>query len=699
MKQKQSITLKKYPKFTTLIASLVKADYTRVPMVMDPGEFSVRGDIIDLFSYQHSHPIRLEYFGEKLDRLVSFNCVDQRTLSKITSTSIHFVKDSEILFRPPKSGQALMGVISDIDEGTFVVHEDYGIGIYKGLVRLVRYGCEGEFLHIQYKGKDKLYVPLEQLGRIHKYSGGDSTPTISGLHDGSWTRAKHSVKKATEALAKDVFLLFKLRHNTRGHSFSEDTVWQLELEQSFGHAETPDQRLATSAIKKDMESGKPMDRLVCGDVGYGKTEVFLRAAFKAVEDGCQVAVIVPTTLLAEQHYKTFLKRFKDFDYQVGLLSRFESRKKQLQTISKLKQHTIHLVIGTHRLLQKDIVFSKLGLLIIDEEQRFGVAHKEKLKQLKPNVDVLSVSATPIPRTLYMALSGAKELSMLKTAPKKRKPILTAVSVYREDRIKEVVEREIKRKGQVYYLYNRVKTIHKKKVVLQSLFPKLTIDVAHGQLSEKELKTVMTAFINKEIDILLCTTIIESGLDIPNANSLIVDDSDHFGLSQIHQLKGRVGRSERQGYALFLYPDKPLTSMAEKRLQAIKEYSALGAGYDLAKRDLEIRGAGQLLGHKQHGFMTTVGFELYCKLLEESVHKVKGTHQKKQTLAFLSTGLTVLIPEDYVKEPRIRLALYQALTSLENKSELKVFEEGLKDRFGPIPEQVLDLLHVIKRQLP
>jgi transcription-repair coupling factor (superfamily II helicase) len=691
---KVSIDLKnnKFQTHNKFITSLVGLNYNRVNMVLEPGEFAVRGSIIDVYPINHSHPIRIEYFDDEIERLNSFNVHSQRSISNITKTEIHYFKSQskDNFFHLIQAEEKANNLLSDITEEDYIVHELFGIGVYKGLVRLNIRGQEGEYAFIKYKGEDKVYVPVINFKFLHKYDGGGIVPKINGLHDGSWERVKNKVKKAAEELAEDIFLLYKLRFEEQGHAFQEDSLWQIELEESFPHKETKDQMRVCEEIKQDMESAKPMDRLICGDVGYGKTEVLIRAAFKAIENNKQVACVVPTTILAEQHYYTFKQRLKEFPYIVKAISRFNRKEEQQSTLKALKEHKIDIIIGTHRLLQKDVEFADLGLLIIDEEQRFGVGQKEKIKQIKKNIDVISVSATPIPRTLYMALTGGKDLSSIVTPPKDRKPVLTKISQYNEDLVKQAIANEIMRNGQVFYVYNRVDSIEKKYQELKRLLPDIPIAIAHGQMPETKLQKVIHQFWHQEFKVLLCTTIIENGMDMPNVNTIIIDNADKLGLSQIHQLRGRVGRTEKQAYAYLLYSENNLSEKAAKRLRAIKEYAALGAGYQLAVKDLEIRGAGTLLGKKQHGHMTAVGFELYCKLLSDAKSKGKNDKNEKN----LSIKKNIFIPDTYIENPKERLSIYKRIMDFKYQEQIEDLKFELIDRYGPIPSIIEILLNNI-----
>lgn len=691
---------KQYPPFKALIDALVDLGYYRVNMVLEPGEFAVRGSIIDVFPSTHAQPLRIDYYGDDIDRLNSFNIHSQRSLSTIRKTEIKEVKKGDHAYLQAVTAEAAADqVLTDIHEGDYVVHEDYGIGIYQGLTRLTIGGREGEYLFVRYAGEDKLYVPLDQIHLIHKYSGSDVTPRVNGLHDGSWKKIKSKATNALRELAEDIYLLYKTRQSAKGFAFGEDSVWQVELENAFEHQPTKDQIKVMEEIKRDMESDKPMDRLICGDVGYGKTELLVRAAFKAIENNKQVAILVPTTVLAEQHFHTFSRRLKGFPYTVEVLSRFKDKKDQKAAIANIKAGGVHVVIGTHRLLQKDIEFQDLGLLIVDEEQRFGVTHKEKIKKLKENVDVLTVSATPIPRTLYMALTGARDFSNIATAPVARKPVLTSVHRYSEPIIKEAIENEIRRGGQLYYIYNNVRNMPRKIHQLKALCPEATFTMAHGQMNEHVLQRAMSDFLNGKAQVLVCSTIIENGLDVPNVNTIIIENAENFGLSQIHQIRGRVGRSAKQAYAYLFYSEtRELTEKAVKRLQAIREYAALGSGYQLALKDLEIRGAGTMLGERQHGHMTAIGFELYCKLLEESVRQAKKERKVARPSVLLGAEVKAYIPETYIEDARERLAVYRRVMAFDYKYQIDDLLEELQDRYGKCPKIVLMLFDAVKQQL-
>ncbi len=590
--------------------------------------------------------------------------------------------------------------INDIKPGEYVVHTIHGVGIYQGLTQQEFDGQLKDYLTIEYANKDKLHIPAEQINMLCRYRGsGQIKPKLSRMGGSDWENTKSRVKKEVETIAYDLLRLYARRKMQEGIAFSEDSPLQVEMEDSFEYIETPDQMKAINDIKADMENSSPMDRLVCGDVGFGKTEVAMRAMFKAVTSLKQVAVIVPTTILALQHYQTISDRFKPFGIDVELLCRFRSAKEQKETLKNLATGKCDVVIATHKLLQDKVVFKDLGLLVIDEEHRFGVRHKEKLKEFRENIDIISMSATPIPRTLYMSLSGIKDISVINTPPQNRLPIKTYVGEFNEQTIKNAITNELDRDGQVFYLYNRVETIEEFKLSLQKLLPNARIAIGHGQLSEKELEEVIIDFDNHEYDILLCTTIIENGLDIPNANTIIIHDADKFGLAQLYQLRGRVGRSEKQAYCYCLYKkNKELTEDAAERLKAIKEFTTLGSGYRIAMRDLEIRGVGNILGTKQHGHMVNVGFDTYCQLLEETVRELQGEKINKSKPAIIDINVTAFIPDDWVGSSEQKMIEYKRLADVKNELELDYIVSEWKDRFSRIPEEVENLIKLIKIRL-
>jgi transcription-repair coupling factor (superfamily II helicase) len=600
------------------------------------------------------------------------------------------------------------------------VHIEHGIGLFQGLVKMGLNGGEREYLLVEYAAGDKLYVPVYQADRLSRYVGvSDHAPRINRLGTAEWEQVKAKAKKAVEEIADDLLALYASREVVSGHAFGADTLWQAELEASFPYVETDAQVRALDEIKGDMEQPRPMDRLVCGDVGYGKTEVALRAAFKAVMDGKQVAVLVPTTVLAQQHYQTFTERLNSFPVSVEMLSRFLTRKRQEQVVEGLARGSVDIVIGTHRLLSDDIAFKDMGLLIIDEEQRFGVVHKEKLKQMRQEVDVLTLTATPIPRTLHMSLTGVRDMSTIDTPPDERLPVRTHVGEYDETLIRQAILRELDRGGQVYFVHNRVMGIYQMSQRLRKLVPEAQIAVGHGQMAERELEQVMLEFAAGKVDVLVCTSIIESGLDIPNANTLIVNRADRFGLAQLYQLRGRVGRGAQRAYAYLLHP--PIASLSEtarQRLQTINEATELGAGFRIAMRDLEIRGAGELLGSRQHGHIAAVGFDLYTRLLARAVQESRAQQQTtarpmpesrlmEEVDAYLqpleqavqiNLPLAAYLPEDYVSDETLRLQLYRRLAGLTTEEEIEDLRAELEDRFGPLPETADNLFFQLQLKL-
>lgn len=590
--------------------------------------------------------------------------------------------------------------INDIKEGEYVVHTIHGVGIYQGLTKQEFDGQLKDYLTIEYANKDKLHIPAEQINMLCRYRGsGQIKPKLSRMGGSDWENTKTRVKKEVETIAYDLLRLYARRKMQEGIAFAEDSPLQLEMEDAFEYIETPDQAKAINEVKSDMESSTPMDRLICGDVGFGKTEVAMRAMFKAVTSLKQVAVIVPTTVLALQHYQTISDRFKPFGINVELLCRFRSPKEQKETLKNLATGKCDVVVATHRLLQDNIFFKDLGLLVIDEEHRFGVRHKEKLKEFRENIDIISMSATPIPRTLYMSLSGIKDISIINTPPQNRLPIKTYVGEYNEQTVKNAIINELDRDGQVFYLYNRVETIEEFRLELQKLVPNARIAVGHGQLSEKQLEEVIIGFDNHESDILLCTTIIENGLDIPNANTIIIHEADKLGLAQLYQLRGRVGRSEKQAYCYCFYKkNKELTQEASERLKAIKEFTTLGSGYRIAMRDVEIRGVGNILGTKQHGHMVNVGFDTYCQLLEETVQELKGEGVKTVKPAIVDINVTAFIPDEWVGSKEQKMIEYKRLADVRNETELDYIVSEWKDRFSRIPDEVENLIKLIKLRL-
>lgn len=585
---------------------------------------------------------------------------------------------------------------ADMKQGDYVVHEDHGIGKFLGIQQLTVQKVKKDYLKIQYSGKDMLYVPVEQMDRVQKYVGSDSgVPRLNKLSGSEWKVTKTKAKAAIASMAMELLEVSAARQMEKGHAFSPDTVWQKEFEDSFPYAETDDQLRCIEEIKKDMEKDTAMDRLLCGDVGFGKTEVAARAMFKCVADGKQAAVLVPTTILANQHYYTLRERFEKFPFKVEMLSRFRTDAQQKAILRGLSKGSIDVVIGTHRLLSKDMKFKDLGLLVVDEEQRFGVEHKEIIKQLKKNVDVLTLSATPIPRTLHMSLVGIKNMSVISEPPEDRYPVQTYVLEQEDVLMRDAIERELDRGGQVYIVFNRVKGINRVAAHIEALVPQARVAVGHGQMNERHLEDVIMEFVQGESNVLVATTIIESGIDIPNVNTMIILDADRFGLSQLYQLRGRVGRSNRMAYAYLMFQkDKSLSEVAEKRLRAIKEFTEFGAGFKVAMRDLEIRGAGNLLGTEQHGHMMNIGYELYCKLVDDAVRSLRGeaVQPEGETIS-IELNVTALIPDRYIGDEVLKLQIYKKIASIENAVDEEEIIDELIDRFGEIPRVTMNLIAV------
>jgi transcription-repair coupling factor (superfamily II helicase) len=615
-------------------------------------------------------------------------------------------------------------MLLELQPGDYVVHVEHGIAKYGGLVRMEREGTEREYMLLLYAENDRLYVPADQTDRVAPYIGAGPPPHLHRLGTAEWSRTKKKVREGAELLARELLALYAARELAPGHAYPPDTPWQEELEESFPYVETPDQLRAITEVKSDMEESRPMDRLICGDVGYGKTEVALRAAFKAVMDGRQVAVLVPTTVLAQQHFNTFSERLAAFPVTVAMLSRFRSKGEQAKIVEDLAEGKIDIVVGTHMLLSKNVRFKDLGLVVIDEEQRFGVRHKERLKQLRAEVDVITLSATPIPRTLYMAVSGVRDLSLIETPPEARLPIKTYVTAFRPQLVREVILREMERGGQVFFVHNRVETIGKLLVELERLVPEARFIVGHGQMPEDRLEKVMADFVADKADVLLCTTIIESGLDIPNANTLIVDHADKLGLAQLYQLRGRVGRGANRAYSYFLYhAGRKVTDTARERLSTIEQATELGAGFRIALKDLEIRGAGNLLGPEQSGQVAAVGLDLYTRLLATAVEKARAERRRTRGETAAQTAdlgperiealraqnpeleepptvsldlpITAYLPEEYVPDDAVRLRMYQRMAASMTPAQIRDLRKELEDRFGPLPEPAANLLEVLK----
>ena len=588
-------------------------------------------------------------------------------------------------------------VFADLKIGDYVVHQTYGIGIFIGVNTITADGTTKDYIKIKYYGDDILYVPTNQLDSIRKYIGGDEGGLkVNKLGNKEWLNTKARVKKNLREVAQELIELYAKREKAKGYAFSKDTPWQIQFEESFPYQETDDQLRCIEEVKKDMEQSKPMDRLLCGDVGYGKTEVAMRAAFKAVMDGKQVAYLAPTTVLAEQQYKEFKERMANFAVKVEVLNRFKTKKEQNEIIKKLKLGEVDIVIGTHRILSNDIQFKDLGLLIIDEEHRFGVKAKEKIKQYKTNIDVLTMTATPIPRTLHMSIVGVRDMSVIYEPPYNRKPVQTYVLEYDKEVVKEAITKELERKGQVFYLFNNVERIMQKADEIASLVPEARVVYAHGRMTGTEIENIMEDFIEGKTDILVCTTILETGIDIPNANTIIIENADRMGLAQLYQIRGRVGRSERQGYAYITYKrDKLLSEVADKRLKAIKEFTEFGSGFKIAMRDLEIRGAGSLLGEIQHGHLEQVGYDTYCKLLDEVLKEMKGIEVKPEIEVQIDLDVTSYIPDEYISDSSQKIEMYQDIALCRNEEDIQNVIDEMIDRFGNMPNEIENLLEIAR----
>lgn len=618
-----------------ILALLSKYGYTRCGKISGEGDFSLVGETLTLFPVTFEYPIRLDIFDGRLNSIKSIDLVSFKTISEHTGVIIlpmHILRRTGIKRRPVQdiSEQPINSFV-DIEPGDYTVHIDYGIGKYLGIQRLRKGNIFKDYLVLEYKGGDKLFLQTTDLDKLQRYiSFHRKPPILNSLKAKGWTNTKVRAAKGAARVAKDLLDLQARREFAKGYSFSEDTDWQKEIEEAFPYKETSDQLKATEDVKTDMEKKRPMDRLLCGDVGYGKTEVALRAAFKAVMDNKQVAFLVPTTILAEQHTNTFKERFKDYPVNIQMLNRFRTQSEQARILRDLRSGAVDVVIGTHRLLSKDVSFHDLGLLIIDEEQRFGVKHKDKIKHMRVNVDILTLTATPIPRTLYLALMGGKDISVIETPPLERLPVHTEVIENDNKVIREAIEHEIQRGGQVYYVHNRVENIEKIALKVSKLVPKAKMMIGHGQMSSKALEKTMFKFINGEVDVLVCTTIVESGIDIPNANTMIINDADKFGLADLYQLRGRIGRFDRKAFAYLIVKDtSTLTHEMQARLGAIKKYQELGSGFKIAMHDLEMRGAGNILGTQQSGFIDQVGFDLYCRLLKQEIDKINKEDSGKR----------------------------------------------------------------------
>jgi len=611
----------------TILNNLVAFGYTRVDAIAEEGDFCVRGGIIDIFPTNFDSPVRIDLDDDKVRSIASYNLT---TGKSIWQHHIVIILPKRKPKKSSFSAETPLNNFVDVALGDYVVHNNHGIGKFLGIEERVFGDEKKEHLVLEYAHGDKLFVPKNDIHLVQKYIGfTKKPPRLYRLGSGEWKKIRARIKKRIQQFAAELLHIQALRASLEGYSFDKNTSWQKDFENAFPFKETPDQKKAWQEVKTDMESKYPMDRLICGDVGYGKTEVAMRASFKAVMNNKQVAILVPTTILAEQHYYNFLKRIKQFPLEIAMLNRFRTHKEQSEIIKRLAKGSVDIVIGTHRLLSDDVQFKDLGLVIIDEEQRFGVKAKEKLKRYRLLVDVLTLTATPIPRTLYMALTGARDMSAINTPPQNRIPVSTHIIEFDEDIIKDALSREIRRKGQVFFLHNRVEDIDKIGNIIKKLVPKARVCIAHGQMPGRLLEQIMLQFLKGDTDILVCTTIIESGIDIPNANTLIVNRADRFGLADLHQLRGRVGRFENKAYSYFITPPKnALSSQAKSRLEAITKYSGLGAGFNIAFEDLQIRGGGNLLGEQQHGHISSVGFDLYCRLLKESVENLRN--EQKET---------------------------------------------------------------------
>ncbi|HHV16842.1 MAG TPA: transcription-repair coupling factor [Gelria sp.] len=586
-------------------------------------------------------------------------------------------------------------LLEDLKLGDYVVHENYGIGIFRGVTQVENGGVTREYILLQYAGTDKLYLPVEKLDLLYKYTTSEEKPPrLSKLGGSEWERTRKKVTESIREMAEDLLRLYATREASKGYAFSPDTPWQQEFESSFPYEETPDQLKCIKEVKRDLESKQPMDRLICGDVGYGKTEVAMRAVFKAIMDGKQAAILVPTTVLAEQHYQTFTERFQEYPCTIDVLSRFRSSSQQKRIIADVQKGVTDIVIGTHRLLSRDVQFKDLGLLVIDEEHRFGVAQKEKIKALKQTVDVISLSATPIPRSLHMSLTGLRDLSLIETPPPERYPITTYVLEYNDEIISRAIRSELEREGQVFFVHNRIEDIQQVYEHLQELLPEVKIAVGHGRMKETELSRTIMEFLHGKYQLLLCTTIIESGLDMPNVNTIIIDEADKMGLAQLYQLRGRVGRSDRIAYAYLTYrPDRILTETAEKRLNAIREFNELGSGMKIALRDLEIRGAGNILGTEQHGYIHAVGFDMYCRLLEQEAARLKGYSPREEVTTQMDIDVDYYIPEAYIPDSGAKMRLYRRLLLATEQQEIEDIRSELNDRFGHPPQPVENFLQI------
>jgi len=656
---------------------------------------------IDIFAESNSQAERIKYLLKDID----INVFDSGITSgfSIAALKIMSIAESEIFGRRKKMPSSIKKAKSevietfvDLNPGDFVVHVNYGIGLFKGIDRISTKKTERDYIKLEYADEEMVFLPIEQVNLIQRYIGNEGRPpTLDRMGGKAWEKRKNKVKKSVEDLADMLIELYSERKEAVGYGFPKDTDWQIEFEAAFPYQETDDQLTCIDEIKMDMEAPSPMDRLVCGDVGYGKTEVAMRAAMKAVIGGRQVAFLAPTTILAEQHYENFVERFERFPVKIEMISRFVPRKKQRDVLEKTIAGGVDILIGTHRILQKDVKYKQLGLLIIDEEQRFGVKDKERLKQLKTNIDSLALSATPIPRTLHMSLLKIRDMSLLKTAPHNRRPIETYIREFDDEVIAEAIRRETDRGGQVFYLHNRVETLEQVQMFLSRVVPEVMVETAHGQMNSSQLEDVMHRFIHGGFQVLIATTIIENGIDIPNVNTIIIDRADNYGISQLYQLRGRVGRSNRASYAYLMYPDqRALSEIAMKRLQVISDLTELGSGFKIAMKDMEIRGAGNLLGRQQSGDIMSVGFDMYVKLLDEAVSE-RSTEktEPKAPEVFLDLDYSGFIPDKYITESVEKMEVYKKIASVQNDEELAGINQELEDRYGPLPEEVQNLIAI------
>jgi len=687
------------PMLEVELAHFIKTDYTVVLAVSKEKEAKLTQGLQEInisFTLTQADQLQSKVVNiVNLNLTNGFNLLDEK-IAVITETEIFGKTKKRRTKRLNITNAERLQDYNELEVGDYVVHQTHGIGKYLGLETIEISGIHRDYLTIQYQNNDTISIPVDQVELLTKYTAGEGKPPkINKLNDGRWKRTVNSVSKQIEDISEDLIKLYAIRESQRGFAFSPDDDNQHEFDDAFAYTETDDQLRSVIEIKKDMERERPMDRLLVGDVGFGKTEVAMRAAFKAINDHKQVAILVPTTVLAEQHYNNFRERFNDFGVNIAVMSRFQTKKEQAEIIEKLKKDRIDLVIGTHRLLSKDVTFFDLGLMIIDEEQRFGVKHKERLKELKTQVDVLTLTATPIPRTLHMSMMGIRDLSVIETPPTNRYPVQTYVMETNYSVLRDAVLREMSRGGQVFYVYNRVDTIEQKVSQISELIPEARVGYIHGQLSEVQLENTLLDFINGEYDVLVATTIIETGVDIPNANTLFVENADHMGLSQLYQLRGRVGRSNRVAYAYFTYqPDKSLSDVSEKRLDAIKGFTELGSGFKIAMRDLSIRGAGNLLGAEQSGFIDSIGFDLYSQLLEEAVNKRLGKSRKtRKANTEINLEIDAFLPSDYISDQRQKIEIYKRIREIESRTYYQDLQDELIDRFGEYPDTVAYLLEI------